>query len=231
MFQLKFTPDFGRQTETLLRQKTIPEVSLPQSMNQCLLGFSDVNSHELQADGTLWQESFRAVRPLVFKAALIALFSSACAASSTLAAMQLLKANHDLQSMWIFSIVYFAMNCMAQVAIFYSGRLRCWVGLGVEAHLVSRISRKLLRLNAAAAARQSSGNLKTLITSDVRNVGQFMDNAVRNLLPSLAAVAVISPLLIVFTGVPGLFGLLVIALARLCDESCFTVKSARKKSV
>jgi ATP-binding cassette subfamily B protein len=157
-------------------------------------------------------ETIRIVRPLLLKAALISLVSSGCAAGSTLAAMQILKTGQDLHSMWFFSLVFFVMNVTAQIGIYNSGRLRLWVGLGTESHLVARISQKLLRLSSAAAARQSSGNLKILITSDVRNVGQFLDNAVRNLIPALASLAVIGPLLVHFSGRPGLFGLFVMTL-------------------
>jgi hypothetical protein len=69
--------------------------------------------------------NIRVVRPLLFKAALISLLSSGCAAGSTLAAMQILKTGQDLYSMWFFSLI-FAMNLAAQIGIYNSGRLRCW---------------------------------------------------------------------------------------------------------
>jgi ABC-type multidrug transport system fused ATPase/permease subunit len=212
MFQLKFAPSFYRQREALLAENAVPPIAIPQSIEECLAGF-----HSLEACGRpgrwrLWMETIRVVRPLLLKAALISLLSSACAAASTLAAMQILKTGQDLHTMWAFSVIFFLMNLTAQIGIYNSGRLRCWVGLGTESHLVARISQKLLRLSSAAAARQSSGNLKILITSDVRNVGQFLDNAVRNLIPALASLAVIGPLLVHFSGRPGLFGLFVMTL-------------------
>jgi ATP-binding cassette subfamily B protein len=212
MFQLKFTPDFARQKEALLAQETVPVISLPQIIQDSLASFSHRHAVPALTSRTLWLESVRAIKPMLLKAALISLLSSVCAALSTLAAMQLLKVGQAIESMWMFAAIYFAMNCLAQTCIFQSGRLRCWVGLGVESHLVSLISRKLLRLSAVAVSRQSSGNLKTLITSDVRNVGQFVDNAVRNLFPALTGLLVIGPLLVFFSGVPGFFGLVVMAL-------------------
>ena len=212
MFQLKFAPTFSRQREALLAETAVPHMAIPQRVEECLAGF-----HQLEASGRpgpwmLWMETIRVVRPLLFKAAVISLLSSGCAAGSTLAAMQILKTGQDLGSMWTFSLIFFVMNLAAQIGVYNSGRLRCWVGLGTESHLVARISQKLLRLSSAAATRQSSGNLKILITSDVRNVGQFLDNAVRNLIPALASLTVIGPLLIHFSGRPGLFGLFVMTL-------------------
>jgi len=212
MFQLKFTPTFSRQREALLAETAVPRIAIPQSVEECLAGFHTLKSGEAKGNLRLWIETIRAVHPLLIKTALISLLSSVCAGGSTLAAMQILETGQNLQSMWVFSFIFFAMNLTAQVGIYISGQLRRWVGLGAESHLVARISRKLLNLSSAAAARQSSGNLKTLITSDVRNVGQFLDNAVRNLIPALTSLAVIGPLLVHFSGRPGLFGLIVMTM-------------------
>jgi len=209
MFRLKFAPTFSRQRDALLAETSIPPIAIPQSVEESLAGFRSVERAGASGRWTLWLETIRIVRPLLYKAALISLLASSCAAGSTLAAMQILKTGQNLQSMWIFSLIFFAMNLAAQIGIYHSGRLRCWVGMGAEAHLVARIAQKLLHLSAAAAARQSSGNLKTLITSDVRNVAQFLDNAVRNLIPAITSLVVIGPLLVHFAGRPGLFGLIV----------------------
>jgi ATP-binding cassette, subfamily B, multidrug efflux pump len=216
MFRLKFAPTFSRQRLALLAETAVPRLAIPQSVEECLAGFrtSRPPSQPLARSGRwlLWMETIRVVRPLLVRASFLSLLSSGCAAGSTLAAMQILKTGQSLQSMWVYSLLFFAMNLSAQIAIYNSGRLRCWVGLGSEAHLVGRISHKLLQLSSAAASRQSSGNLKTLITSDVRNVGQFLDNAVRNFIPALTSLAVIGPLLVYFSGRPGLFGLFVMTL-------------------
>ncbi len=109
--------------------------------------------------------------------------------------------------MVMFSLLFFLMSCAAHTINVSISRARSWIGIGAEAHLVGLVSRKLLRLSAAAASRQSSGNLKTLITSDVRNIGLFMDNIARGLIPAVTALLVIGPLLVHFSGRAGFFGL------------------------
>jgi ABC-type multidrug transport system fused ATPase/permease subunit len=209
MFRLKFLPTFALQKNALLKESDTPVLDVPPSVEQCLAGFHDAAPVRGFTKWTLWRDSIRSIQELLIKASLISVASSTCAAASTLAAMQILKTGQDLRSMWIFSLVFFAMSCTSQAVIVFTSRLRTWVGLGAEAFLVGLISKKLLRLSSVAAARQSSGNLKTLITSDVRNVGQFLDNAARNFIPAMAALAVIGPLLVYFSGRAGLFGLLV----------------------
>ena len=71
MFELKFTPDFARQRSALIAQDSIPMLPLPQSIEDSLAGFSNLNPVAALSSKTLWLESIRAVRPMVFKAALI----------------------------------------------------------------------------------------------------------------------------------------------------------------
>ena len=159
MFRLKFAPTFSRQRAELLAETSVPPIPIPQSVEECLAGFHSAEHAGRGGRWKLWKETIRVVRPLLHKAAVLSLLASGFAAGSTLAAMQILKSGQDLQSMWAFSVIFFAMNLAAQIGIYHSGRLRCWVGMGAEAHLVSRIAHKLLHLSAAAAARIVSRRL------------------------------------------------------------------------
>lgn len=215
MFDLKLSPDFSRKRKELLAQTAVPPVWLPRGVELCLESISKPErrgSPEPNSVLALWLDCVRAMRPMLIQAAGIALLASFCAALASLAAMQILKTRHGLEALLLYSLAYFSMNCLSQLAILASGRLRAWVSMGAESHLVGLISGKLVRMSSLSAARQSSGNLKTLITSDVHNIGQFMDNLVRNLIPAVIALAVISPLLVRFAGKAGLLGLVGMAL-------------------
>ncbi len=213
MFSLRFAPSFARQRDALLAQATVPPVPIPLCVDERLTAIAHGDSARTPpaAAWPLWRDSLRPLRPLLLRSSALALLASACTAVSALAAMQILTPGQTLGQLWTLALAFYVMNCAAQVATYWSGRARIWISMGIEAHLVGVISRKLLRLSATAAARQSSGNLKTLITADVRNVGQFVDNAVRNLIPAMIALAVVGPLIVRFSGRPGALGLLVMA--------------------
>lgn len=213
MFELSFAPTFARQRDALLAQGTVPPVPIPPSVEDRLaaIGHDDAARTPDAAPWPLWRDSLGPVRHLLVRSSALALIASACTSVSTLAAMQILRPGQPLERLWTLSLLFFAMNCAAQVGTYWSGRVRIWISMGIEAHLVGLISRKLLRLSAVATGRQSSGNLKTLITADVRNVGQFVDNAVRNLVPAIVSLAVIGPLVVYVSGRPGFLGLLVMA--------------------
>src|SRR5688572_22148529 len=213
MFQLRFTPDFARQKEALLCEQTVPALDIPELVEQTLGSFTPVGGTMPQGTWQLWTGVLRAVKPMIYKAAVLSFVSSLCSASATIAAMGILQPDATLNTMWLFALLYATFGFLAQLAIFRSGRLRCWTSLGAETHLVRLISSKLLSLSALAAARQSSGNLKVLVTSDVRHVSQFIDTSIRSLLPSITALLVVSPIIVYLAGRAGVFGLLVMALA------------------
>jgi ATP-binding cassette subfamily B protein len=213
MFQPRFLPDFARQKQALLREHAPPQLAMPDAVARTLSSFALAADPVPAGAWQLWAAILRAVKPMIYRAALLSFASSVCSAAATLMAMVILQAQATLQTLWLFALLYFACGFLAQFAIFRSGRLRCWVSLGAESHLVRLISAKLLSLSALAAARQTSGNLKVLVTSDVRHISQFIDSSIRSLLPSLTALLVVAPVIIYLAGLAGVFGLFIMALA------------------
>jgi ABC-type multidrug transport system fused ATPase/permease subunit len=213
MFRSRLTPNFARQKAELLLETSVPRMDLPASVEACIdsIASPEPPARDMSAWG-LWKLVLRWSRPLIGRAAAVALVQSLAAVSATFIGMRLLAPGRELSSLLLLSAAFFGMNCLAQLCAFQGGRLRAWIGLGSEAFLAGLITRKLLRISASAAAAQSSGNLKVLITSDVRNVVQFLDNAIRNLVPASVALVVISPLLVRLSGTAGAVGIGVMAL-------------------
>jgi ABC-type multidrug transport system fused ATPase/permease subunit len=218
MFRLKISPDFSRQKKLFLSESKIPDIELPKCVEDCLESISEVSSDRgdryflAGGVGGLWLQAIRPIKTLLVRATLVSALAALGAALSTLAAMRFLSAGESMKTLLALGIVYASMNCLSHFATFQGSRLRTWAGLSVESTLVGLISQKILRLSSFSAAEQSSGNLKILITSDVKNVGQFVDNAVRNLIPAVVAVSIIAPLLVHFSGRAGLCGVLVLVM-------------------
>jgi ABC-type multidrug transport system fused ATPase/permease subunit len=160
----------------------------------------------------LWWEITRVLVGPFTRASLIALVGAAFSAGSTLAAMQILDDRRSGVLLVLFAFFYFILTIASKAIELLSGKARTEVRLGSEAYLVQRLSRKLLDLSPRAMTGYSSGTLKVLITSDVKTVGTFLDNFVRNFIPSVAALIVVIPFLIHFTGRAGLVGVGVMAM-------------------
>lgn len=219
-YKPRLTPDFRSQKEALLALRKPPYFEFPASVEKIFFFFNHSSFHKKRflfegkeiAPGRLWLESFRAIQPLLFKATGIFLGASMASAISTLVAMQILESSQKLTVLLGLSVLYFGMNSFSHWAVYQGGLFRVWTGVAIESYLTGLISQKILRLSSAAAARQSTGNLKVLITSDVKNIGQLIDQLVRFFIPSLTALLVAGPLLIHFGGRAGGLGLLVMVL-------------------
>lgn len=216
MFRLHFTPNFRSQRHAFLSETTFEIDPLPESVSACLAsitvppvrgaGNSEVGSR------MLWRRCLGIHRRLLIRGAAFALLSATAASFSTLAGMAILKSGKTFEVLIGFSAVYFFMNFLSQCSNYQGARIRAWVSLGAESYLAGLISQKILHLSPLAAECQSSGNLQVLITSDTRNVGDFLNNVVRNLIPTIAAFSVISPFLIYFCGKAGALGMAVMLL-------------------
>lgn len=163
MFALRFSPSFSKQRQALLAEKSIPALELPETVAQCVdsirvaqpIGESSGPARRVTS-GLLWKNCLRAMKPLLIRTLFFALLASLAASLSSLAGMQILEKSATLRTGLAFASLYFFMNVLSQFAMFHSGRLRSWVGLGGEAYLAGLVAQKLVRLSARAAERQSA---------------------------------------------------------------------------
>ena len=218
MFRLRFSPQFAQQQREFLALDSTPPLDLSGPIEQALSALEGASrTVETTVETTpetpsttqeLWRACFKAGRPLFIKASLASCFSSFCVTGSTLVAMKLLDSDQGFLNLCWFALVYFILNSFSQFGNFITNQLRAELSLASETKLVALISRKILRLSFGSRLTQSSGNLKVLITSDVKNIGEFLNNLIRNLVPSVVSVVVMAPFLIHFSGRAGWVGLL-----------------------
>jgi ABC-type multidrug transport system fused ATPase/permease subunit len=212
VFALPWLPHFPKLRRELLALQAAPELALPDELSRGLERVATPDPDALarvrgRGELALWRSSLSSVSRLMGLAAIASVLAAGLATLSALVGMELLKGSRPLAQLVLLCLCFFALNIASQCATFASDRLRLYVSLGAETHLVGLIAGKLLRMSPRRRSRHSSGNLKILITSDVRNVGVFLDNFVRNLIPSVAALLVITPVLLHFAGAAGLAGI------------------------
>jgi ATP-binding cassette subfamily B protein len=212
MYRIGLAPRFGRERERLLALQELPDLEMPAEVEAAAGAF--VREAGVPEDGVpvragrLWLDVARSTRKLMLRTTLLAFGAAGAASLATVVGTRILDApGGGIGRGLALATVFFAMNLVSRAFLFGNDRIRAWVGLGGETYLAARVARKLVRLSPLAAERQSAGNLKVLITSDVKNVGSFLDNAVRNFLPSVVAAIVIAPLLAYYGGVAGFVGI------------------------
>jgi ATP-binding cassette subfamily B multidrug efflux pump len=216
MFKLSFSPHFARQQRQFLALKTTPALDLSGPIEHALTGLkmaSEKSSESpVRTEGQIWLACLKAGKSMFFRALLASCFASFFATGSALIAVNLLKTTAGFGVLIWSAVGYFALNTLSQVSNFFTNRMRAELSLASVTTLVALISRKILHLNAAGVMKQSSGNLKVLITSDVKNIGEFLNNVIRNLIPSVVSILIMAPFLIRFAGPAGWVGLIALAM-------------------
>ncbi len=182
---------------------------LPHEVAQLLEKFGNADAADRHPHRNLWLSVAFSVRSLLIKAAVVSLLTALAGAGAIISGMQILRIKSgslDMQAIGVLIGVFFCMNLLAVWGGYIGNRLRATVGLAVETVLAHRLTAKFWHIRHRNLQQMPSGSLKVLFSTDARNVGSFMDNAVRNLLPVLAASLVAIPLLAVFAGWAGLAG-------------------------
>lgn len=216
MFQLRFAPIFARQQKAFLAVTETPELTLTPELSQALTHFERDEAQNLITKKLrpidLWLACFKGGRSIFFKATLASCLAASCATGSTLIAMRILRLDSSSQVLIGFATAYLLSNTLSLFANFSNNRMRAELALTSETLLVSMVSKKLLNLSSIASSQQSSGNLKVLIASDVKNISEFLNNVVRNLIPSLTAILIMGPFLVHLAGKAGWISLMVLTL-------------------
>lgn len=206
-------PAFATIKQRLLEKSDVSDIELPVDLENIVARFHTKSSSNTPGPNlNPWLAIIGSIKGLLFKAATISLLSALASAAAILVGMQILQIKTGAVatstiSLWV--VLFFAMNLLAVLANFWGNRLRGWVGLAVEAEIARRLANKFWTIRSQALNQIGEASLKVLLTSDARNVGGFMDNLVRNLLPVLGAAIVALPLLAHFAGWAGVAGFFV----------------------
>jgi ABC-type multidrug transport system fused ATPase/permease subunit len=215
MFRLRFSPQFARQQQAFLAVDHTPPLDLKGPIEDALKELEQASeslSKKAATPRELWRACLVSGKPLLFKATLASCAASFFATGSALIAMKLLDTTSGFSVLIWYALGYFACNTFSQLSNFATNRMRSQLGIASETTLVALISRKLLHLSVGSSMKQSSGNLKVLITSDVKNVSEFLNNLIRNLIPSAVSILIMAPFLVHFAGKAGWIGLLALAM-------------------
>lgn len=160
----------------------------------------------------IWKDQLKFLKPLIFKtitySTLIALFTS----GSSYFSMKIIKLDGVDGSLIQYSLLFFLFNVFAHFLNFQNAKTRCEVRLLSESRLIQLISQKIFNLSFESMSKQSSGNLKVLLQSDVKSFSLLWDQAFRNLIPALMAFLIVTPFIWINAGFAGLFSIFVMML-------------------
>ena len=108
-----------------------------------------------------------------------------------------------------FLIFYAIVQVILKVVNAWTALYQSQIFVNVRTFITLRVNVKLLRMGQLSSADFSTGNLKTLISSDVYRVAELFHGVLRNGLPCLLGLIILGPVIVYNMGLPGLISIVV----------------------
>lgn len=189
-------------TTDVRRQKMGPELQIE---------FDHIKEEDphLLMGGNFWLDFIRSFKRhlsiLVFGRALMTVM----VLLAVLASEKILDETNDLSNAVAFLIFYSIAQIIMKVINAWTSLYQSQLFVSVRTFITVRVNVKLLRMGQLSTSDFSTGNLKTLVSSDVYRVGEFLNGVARNGVPCLLALVILGPVIIAKMGLPGLIAMVI----------------------
>jgi ABC-type multidrug transport system fused ATPase/permease subunit len=208
--QMRAMLHFFNIKRRILTQADCAHLTLPQEILDVVdrFGHAGASAGETQSANP-WLIVAQATRGLLLKAGGFSLLTALANAGSVVVGMKILGIKSgmiEISTICMLIALFFGFSLLSVYGNLMGNRYRGWLGLAAETVMAHRLTAKLWRIRHRSLQQMPSGSLKVLVNSDARNVANFVNIAVRNVLPVLTASLVAVPLLAVFAGWAGLAG-------------------------
>lgn len=208
MFDLTVFANPARLKRDFLAATEVADQTIPPELDREFGQLREENPDVLMS-GNFWWDFVRAYKNhiswlVVGRAVLTVLVLVAVLASQRI----LDESNTVTASIWL--LIFFTLTqIVMKVVNAWSALLQNQLFVCARAFVTLRMNYKLLRMGQFASEDFSTGNLKTLISSDIYRIGDFLHALFRNGVPCLLALIILGPVIVYFMGVPGLLAMVV----------------------
>jgi len=129
--------------------------------------------------------------------------------AAVLASQKILDETNTLTAAVWLLVFFTAIQLVMKVVNAWAALLQSQLIVCTRAFVTLRMNAKLLRMGQLASQEFSTGNLKTLVSSDIYRIGDFFHAISRNGVPCLLALIILGPVIVYSMGIPGLLAMVV----------------------
>lgn len=123
---------------------------------------------------------------------------------SVLASQRILgEANSLTAALWLLGF-YAVAQLVSLVINAWTSVLQSQLLVCTRTFVTLRLNAKLLAMGTLSSEEFSTGNLKTLISSDIYRIGDLFHSVFRNGVPCALAMLILGPVIVYYMGIPGL---------------------------
>jgi len=208
MFDLTILANPARLRREFLATTEIAPQEMPGELQQEFDQIREENP-DLLMTGAFWWDFIRTYKKhislLVAGRGLMTLLVLA----SVLASKRILDETNTLTAAVWLLVFYAAVQLVMKVVNAWTALLQSQLFVSTRTFVTLRMNVKLLRMGQLSTNEFTTGNLKTLISSDIYRIGDFFHAVARNGVPCLLGLVILGPVIVFFQGLPGLFAMAV----------------------
>jgi len=108
-----------------------------------------------------------------------------------------------------FLIFYTVVQIILKLVNAWTALYQSQLFVNTRTFVTLRVNTKLLRMGQLSSNDFSTGNLKTLISSDVYRIAELFHGIARNGLPCILALIILGPVIVYYMGLPGVIAIVV----------------------
>ena len=166
-------------------------------------------SPDLLMGGNFWWDFVRTYQKhlgrLVFGRAVMVLLVLV----AVLASQRLLDDSNSMTAAVWLLVFYTVVQVVLKIVNAFTAVLQSQLYVCSRTFVTLRLNVKLLRMGELSSDEFSTGNLKTLLSSDVYRIGDFLNGVSRNGLPCILSLLLLGPVIVFYMGWPGVIAMAV----------------------
>jgi ABC-type bacteriocin/lantibiotic exporter with double-glycine peptidase domain len=203
MFDLKIFANPGRLKREFLQSSEVAAQNMGSELRNEFDKIRDENADVLMT-GHFWRDFCVTYKKHLSLLVLSRAITTVLVLLAVLASQRILdESNSFTASIWL--LVFFAICQLVQRVInAWSALLQSQLLVCTRTFVTLRMNYKLLRMGQLTSDEFSTGNLKTLISSDIYRIADFLHSVSRNGMPCLLALVFLGPVIWLYMGIPGL---------------------------
>ncbi len=129
--------------------------------------------------------------------------------AAVLASQRILDETNTLTAAVWLLVFYAVVQLVLKVINAWTSLLQSQLSVCTRTFVTLRMNVKLLRMGQLSSDEFTTGNLKTLVSSDIYRIADLFHAIARNGVPCLLALLILGPVIVTYMGFPGAFAIIV----------------------
>jgi ATP-binding cassette subfamily C (CFTR/MRP) protein 1 len=166
-------------------------------------------SPDIQRSGSFWWDFVRAYKRLISRLVMGRGMMTVLVLLAVLASQRILDVSNSLTAAVVLLCAYALIILLRSVINAWTAEVQGQLLVCTRTFVTLRMNAKLLKMGQLSSNDFSTGNLKTLISSDIYRIADLFQSVARNGVPCILGLLILGPVIVYNMGVPGLIAMVV----------------------